>query len=412
MTAIDVHAVSAGTMHAAALEAMCAHTGGFLRLIKSFGEPLLVSLGPSLLRVSARTLTVRAYSSQSLELQHVIGAMNLGESSQFVSQFTSLVGESWQGFTFYYDVVDELSEGDYVSLQVIVMASLCFVSFLDACVQVEISWSSEDGSHRTRVFPSRIALASSLPVVLSKLSPFACCMAIAKQATAKANENDAASAKQYVNACVRSIAQQFAPSARISLSRYLQYPRSWVPGLYSLYLLLRGPLLGVVLQHHDDMHCARALFLHASAHLASLLAQPYMVMMVHPDAHVPIPPLDTELVPDRVICVDAGDEIFLWIGGQAAASLAEQGRAFVAAAAYAAASRFPVPHITIVHEGGSAERGILAVRFLLKRLPFHIHPDFHFVSHLLIACHSCYEGRCCHAICTGLTVQVSSFVFY
>ena len=205
MTAIDVHAVSAGTMHAAALEAMCAHTGGFLRLIKSFGEPLLVSLGPSLLRVSARTLTVRAYSSQSLELQHVIGAMNLVESSQFVSQFTALVGESWQGFTFYYDVVDELSEGDFVSLQVIVMASLGFVSFLDACVQVEISWSSEDGSHRTRVFPSRIALASSLPVVLSKLSPFACCMAIAKQATAKANENDAASAKQYVNACVRAL---------------------------------------------------------------------------------------------------------------------------------------------------------------------------------------------------------------
>jgi hypothetical protein len=116
-TAIDVHAISAGTMHAAALESMCAQTGGVLRLIKSFGEPLLVSLGPSLLRVSARTLTVRAYSSQSLELQHVIGAMKLDESSQFVSQFKALVGESWQGFTFYYDVVDELSEGDYVSLQ-------------------------------------------------------------------------------------------------------------------------------------------------------------------------------------------------------------------------------------------------------------------------------------------------------
>jgi hypothetical protein len=230
-------------------------------------------------------------------------------------------------------------------------------------LQVEISWSSDDGSHRTRVFPSRIALTSSLPVVLSKLSSFACCMAIAKQATAKANENNAEAAKQYVNACVRNIAQQFSPPARVSLSRYLQYPRSWVSGLYSLYLLLRGPLLGVVLQHSDDVHCARALFLHASLHLASLLAQPHMVMMVPPDAYLPIPPLDTELVPDRVICVDAGDEIFLWIGGQATASLAEHGRAFATAAASAAASRFPVPHVTIVYEGGSAERGILAVRF-------------------------------------------------
>jgi hypothetical protein len=118
MTAIDVHAVSAGTMHAAALEAMCSLTGGMLRLIKSFGEPLLVSLGPSLLRVSARELTIRTYSSQSLELQHVIGAMKLDENTQFVSRFKALVGEPWQGFAFYYDIIDELCEGDYVSLQV------------------------------------------------------------------------------------------------------------------------------------------------------------------------------------------------------------------------------------------------------------------------------------------------------
>jgi hypothetical protein len=117
-TAIDVHAVSAGTMHAAALEAMCSMSGGMLRLIKSFGEPLLVSLGPSLMRVCARALTIKAYSSQSLELQHVIGAMKLDENTQFVSQFKALVGEAWQGFTFFYDIMDELSEGDYVSLQV------------------------------------------------------------------------------------------------------------------------------------------------------------------------------------------------------------------------------------------------------------------------------------------------------
>ncbi len=240
---------------------------------------------------------------------------------------------------------------------------------MTVCQQVEISWTSDDGSIRTRVFPSRIALTSSLPVVLSKLNPAACCLAIAKQATAKSNEKDAESAKQYVNACVRNIAQQFAPSARLSLSRYLQYPRCWVPGLYSLYLLLRGPLLGVVLQHSDDMHCARALFLHASLHLASLLAQPHMVMMVHPDAHAQIPPLDTELVSDRVIFVDAGDEVFLWIGSQAAAPLAEQGRAFATAASHAAASRVPVPHISIVHEGGSAERGILAVSSQIECSP-------------------------------------------
>ena len=116
--AIDVHAVSAGTVHAAVLEAMCSLSGGMLRLIKSFGEPLLVSLGPSLLRVSARALTVRAYSSRSLELQHVIGAMKLDQSTPLVSRFKALVGEPWQGFTFYYDIVDDLNEGDYVSLQV------------------------------------------------------------------------------------------------------------------------------------------------------------------------------------------------------------------------------------------------------------------------------------------------------
>jgi hypothetical protein len=363
-TAIDVHAVSAGSMHAVALEAMCSGSGGMLRLLKSFGEPLLVSLGPSLLRVSARELSVRAYSSQSLDLQHVIGAMKLEDSTQLFSQFKVLVGELWQGFTFYYDVVDEFSEGDYVSLQVILLLVLIVFALLLRVafdLQVEISWTTDDGCTRTRVFPSRIELTTSLPEVLSKLNPSACCLAIAKQATVKANENGSAIAKQYLNLCVRNIAQQFAPPVRLSLSRYLQYPRCWVSGLYSLYLLLRGPLLGVVLQHSDDVHCARALFLHASSHLASLLAQPYMVMMVHPDAYAPIPPLDTELVPDRVICVDAGDEIFLWIGGKAATSLAEQGRAFASAAASSASFRVPVPHVTIVHQGGSAERGILAV---------------------------------------------------
>ena len=45
-------------------------------------------------------------------------------------------------------------------------------------VQVETSWSSDDGSIRTRVFPSRIALTSSQPVVLSKLNPVACCLRV------------------------------------------------------------------------------------------------------------------------------------------------------------------------------------------------------------------------------------------
>lgn len=44
--------------------------------------------------------------------------MKLDESTQFFSRFKALVGEPWQGFTFYYDIIDELSEGDYVSLQV------------------------------------------------------------------------------------------------------------------------------------------------------------------------------------------------------------------------------------------------------------------------------------------------------
>ena len=105
-------------MHAAALEAMCSLSGGMLRLIQSFGEPLLVSLGPSLLRVSARSLTIRAYASQSLELQHVIGAVKLDENTQFLSRFKALVGEPWQGFAFFYEIMDEFSEGDYVSLQV------------------------------------------------------------------------------------------------------------------------------------------------------------------------------------------------------------------------------------------------------------------------------------------------------
>ena len=48
----------------------------------------------------------------------MIGAVKLDESTQFVSQFKALVGEPWQGFAFYYDIVDEFSEGDYVSLQV------------------------------------------------------------------------------------------------------------------------------------------------------------------------------------------------------------------------------------------------------------------------------------------------------
>jgi hypothetical protein len=228
-----------------------------------------------------------------------------------------------------------------------------------------------------------------------------------------ANEKDAASAKQYVNACVRNIAQQFAPPARLSLSRYLQYPRCWVSGLYSLYLLLRGPLLGVVLQHSDDMHCARALFLHASLHLASLLAQPYMVMMLRPDAYAPIPPLDTELAPDRVICVDAGDEIFLWIGGQAEVSLAEQGRTFATAAAASACSRVPVPHVTIVHEGGSAERGILAVSspLCLVRPVCMYYVCIPLLRKNGLSCYftahySCVEGRWCSTVGACFPLQV------
>jgi len=74
-----------------------------------------------------------------------------------------------------------------------------------------------------------------------------------------ANEKDAASAKRYVNACVRNIAQQFAPLL-VFLCRVICNTRDVGSLGFILLLLLRGPLLGVVLQHSDDMHCARALF--------------------------------------------------------------------------------------------------------------------------------------------------------
>ncbi len=116
-----------------------------------------------------------------------------------------------------------------------------------------------------------------------------------------------------------------------------------------MFLLRRGPLLGIILQHPDDIDYIRCLFLHANFEDSKRIVAPSLLMALDKDNVQPyfeVPLEDLALQSDKVLMLDHHTEIFIWSGREATAPDHNYKRdQFVQYAMEAIKHRFPQPQI-------------------------------------------------------------------
>jgi len=124
-----------------------------------------------------------------------------------------------------------------------------------------------------------------------------------------------------------------------------------------LFMLRRGPLLGPILQHSDDIDYCRCLFLQAALPVCLRLMDPPFYQIENGDASV-IPLEDLALQSNRVLLLDHHTEIFIWEGlnverREQLLAMANQ------LAVDRANNRFPRPYIMQFRERSSMARWLL-----------------------------------------------------
>jgi len=124
-----------------------------------------------------------------------------------------------------------------------------------------------------------------------------------------------------------------------------------------VFLLRRGPMLGLLLQHPDDIDFVRCLFLASDLDDAKLLMQP-TIHIIQPDTGLTEAPNEDIILQNRnVIILDHFTDVFIWSGkdvvGAQYNSLREQCLRFITPKLQ---SRFPQPQIMQFNEGSSMAR--------------------------------------------------------
>jgi len=151
----------------------------------------------------------------------------------------------------------------------------------------------------------------------------------------------------------------------------LMFPRSMAGVPRQLFLLERGPLLGRILQHADDISAVRSAFLSAPLHMALTLIAPklYFASAGDPAAgsYTEVGADTLSMQSERVLFMDAGTEIFVWhgIGDYDKGALLTATRAAQAMSC----ERLPAAEVMSLKEHSSMARWLLA-----RVIPAHKDP--------------------------------------
>jgi len=142
-----------------------------------------------------------------------------------------------------------------------------------------------------------------------------------------------------------------------------------------LFLLRRGPLLGPILQHPDDIDWIRSLFLNASFEDSKRIIEPplYMVFLRDSDTDISkddtndkdnrsidiyqVPVEDLSLQSDKVLILDHHTDIFIWSGLKRSSNDYNYLREYCLNYIHSQIThRFPQPNIMLFKEGTSMAR--------------------------------------------------------
>mmetsp|Transcript_8539 Transcript_8539/g.22828 ORF Transcript_8539/g.22828 Transcript_8539/m.22828 type:complete len:808 (-) Transcript_8539:1374-3797(-) len=295
------------------LQKLVSETGGRVYICQDFGDQCLHTMKRSFeeTKLSGSYSFVDTFHSKELSLVGIEGPVAPPKGSEQASMKGSgrmvvlCSGDESRGVMFTYTVDSPISS-DHVYLQF-------SVSFLD-----------ESSRRVTRVINTTLETATDTKAVVASADGEAVALAIGRRAVLAVTKGGTTQqAIMDVMESTRQIAESYGSQAWVFGARQLHgLPQSLSrsPFLSSLFFLCRGPLLGKVWQHEDDISVVRYAFLHGDFSCAVRMMKPRLfIAFTTADGGVKVDnvfPEDTLLHPQVALLLDIHTHVFIWHGAQ------------------------------------------------------------------------------------------------
>ncbi|KAJ4826866.1 hypothetical protein Tsubulata_043796 [Turnera subulata] len=334
-TVVDILCAGTCPVRVQIVEPLAKASGGVLLLYDDFGEAFGVNLQRAAGRVSGSHGLLEIRCSDDITISQVVGP---GEEAHFDARETfkndtslaiqMLSVEETQSFALSMESKRDI-KSDYVFFQFAVQYSNVY--------QAEIS----------RVLTVRLPTVDGVSAYLDSIQNVVAAILIAKRTLLRAKTfSDAVDMRTTMDERIKDIALKFG--SQVPKSKLNRFPKELCLLPELLFLLRRGPLLGSIVGHEDELSVLCNLFLNASFDLSLRMVAPRCLMHREGGTFEELPAYDLAMQSDTAVVLDHGIDVFIWLGAELAANEGRSAAALAACRTLAeeiTESRFPAPRI-------------------------------------------------------------------
>eukprot|EP00026_Physarum_polycephalum_P002452 Phypoly_transcript_02458.p1 GENE.Phypoly_transcript_02458~~Phypoly_transcript_02458.p1 ORF type:complete len:897 (+),score=111.23 Phypoly_transcript_02458:48-2738(+) len=342
----------AANFHTPTLHTVCLPSGGSLLLLRDFMNSSLHSnLQLITTRCTGRNGIFDVRTSESVQLTRIIGPSSpipkFDPEGEIPTEGTNTCYMAsvipTQSFSIFYEPVEDIV-ADYVYFQ--------FVT----------RYTTHDNTRIVRVVTRRVGTTGNIKTFLSSLDLDVSFVLLSKRLVLSARKGlDSDDVTRELDKSFKDILQAFGDrSARTHRYEFDTEILQKLPR--KLFSTRRGPLLGPILQHKDDIDQVRCLFLNANFDDSLRMVDPKMYE-IQTGEWIEVPLTTLALQSKNILYLDHHTQILVWSGQDAVGPQFDHIRDLALREAHNVSStRFPQPQIMLFNEGSSMSR------FLLCRL--------------------------------------------
>mmetsp|Transcript_19608 Transcript_19608/g.75269 ORF Transcript_19608/g.75269 Transcript_19608/m.75269 type:complete len:749 (-) Transcript_19608:25-2271(-) len=350
---IDVYCIGLHRFRVNLLQSLVLSNGGVVLLIKDYKDSVLMeNLHASVMRTVGRNGSFTVRTTDGLAVTHVIGPAVATDSfveadSSTFSQCTIATVDPSIGFAVFFRVT-----GDIVTEH--------------ADFQFVVKFTNSRGQNVTRIFTPRLGATGTEARFYKAVDPSALSVLISKRYVLEARKKPQDRLDDVTESLDKAASRMLARAAEANGS----IPPCVEAVVLQLFLLRRGPMLGPILQHSDDIDCVRCLFLQAEFSSCSRILQPAFFNVLADGTLQQVRIENVALRPNRVLLLDHFTDIFIWSGRNTVGPEFDAMRARANTLALEmSAARFPRPYVMQFGEGHSMARWLLC-----RLVPSHKDP--------------------------------------
>eukprot|EP00027_Filamoeba_sp_ATCC50430_P003743 CAMPEP_0168553362 /NCGR_PEP_ID=MMETSP0413-20121227/7213_1 /TAXON_ID=136452 /ORGANISM="Filamoeba nolandi, Strain NC-AS-23-1" /LENGTH=589 /DNA_ID=CAMNT_0008584045 /DNA_START=297 /DNA_END=2066 /DNA_ORIENTATION=+ len=314
--------------------------GGTVILQKDFeGEDFVANLKETVGRVCGRKGSIEMKFSDQVNVTHIIGsALAAQTESSRNSSFSCLMGsvQPRSNIAVYFNINDDII-GDFVYFQ------------------FRTKFINSQNQYVQRIITRRLETTGNRKTFLSSLDADVVAVLLAKKIVLQSrSSNDTQDVLENLDKTLYRILVNCGSKER----QGFKMPAELVPLPRKLFLLRRGPLLGPLLQHPDDIDYMRCLFLNSPFEDCKRLIEPPFYMAENTEyKYYQIPLEDLALQSNKVLLLDHHTDIFIWSGNLTLTEeYEEQRKNLLLLAQELRKHRFPQPQILQFKENSSMAR--------------------------------------------------------